>query len=92
MDYPSVLTVENSYRCSLSVMFSRDKKNLPRVSVCKTVGVPSVGGFFICDRISDGKGNYRQLVYRRTKAVGETVGNNFTDGIIPSVKLFNGVV
>jgi hypothetical protein len=42
---------------------------------------PSVGGFFICDRISDGKGNYRRLVYRRTTAVGETVGNNFTNGV-----------
>jgi hypothetical protein len=54
---------------------------------------PSVGGFFICDRISDGKGNYRRLVYRRTTAVGETVGNNFTDGVHAlHLKLFNGVV
>jgi len=36
--------------------------------------------FFIFDIISDGMRNYRWLVYRRTDFVGETVGDNFTDG------------
>jgi hypothetical protein len=53
---------------------------LSRVAVYKTVGVPSVIGFFISDRLSDGTGNYRRLAYRQTKSVGDTVGNNFTDG------------
>jgi len=51
-----------------------------RVSVCKTVSVLSVCFFFICDRISDGNGFYRQLLYWRTCSVGEAVGNYFTDG------------
>ena len=41
---------------------------------------PSVGGFFICDRISDGNGIYRRLLYRRTGSVGDSVGIIFTDG------------
>ena len=60
---------------------------------------PSVGGFFICNKISDGKGSYRRLLYRWTCSVGEAVGNYSptelipgTDKISPSVKLFNGVV
>jgi len=36
--------------------------------------------FFICDRIRDGNGFYRQLLYWRTCSVGEAVGNYFTDG------------
>ena len=34
---------------------------------------------FIHDKISDGNENYRQLVYRWTNAVGDTVDNNFTN-------------
>ena len=37
--------------------------------------------FFICDRISDGNGIYRRLVYRRTCSVGDAVGICFTDGL-----------
>ena len=58
-----------------------------------------MGGFFICNRISDGKGSYQQLLYRQTCSVGEAVGNYSstelipgTDRISPSVKLFNGVL
>jgi hypothetical protein len=52
---------------------------------------PSVGVFF-CDRISDGNGIYRRLLYRRTCSIGESVGMFFTDGMSPSVKLDNVVV
>jgi hypothetical protein len=48
--------------------------------------------FLICDRISDGNGNYRRLFYRRITSVGEAVGIFLTDGINPSVKLDNVVV
>jgi len=44
--------------------------------------------FFICDRISDENGIYRQLLYRRKCSVGESVGIIFTDGM----KLDNVVV
>jgi len=37
---------------------------------------PSVVGFFIFDRISDGMGNYRQSVFGRT----DSIGKNVTDG------------
>jgi hypothetical protein len=36
---------------------------------------PSVFFFIIFDRISDGKGNYRRSIFRRT----DSVGKNFTD-------------
>jgi len=69
------------------------------VSVCKTVSVPSVGVFFICDRLSDGNGIYRRLVYQRTVSVGEasvffspTDFIAVTDGISSSIKLDNASI
>ena len=90
---PSVITLEISDGFILSVMFPRETFFLARAypsvrpSVC-----PSVGVFFICDRISDENGIYRRLLYRRTCSVGESVGMVFTDGMSPSVKLDNFVV
>ena len=79
-DILSVITVENTNGMILSVQFSREIIFLPRFAVCKTVGVPSVVGFFISDRISDGMRNYRRSVFRRTDSVGEAVGKNVNDG------------
>jgi len=77
-------------------MFPWEKKILARVYPSVR---PSVGGFFICNKISDGKGSYRRLLYRWTCSVGEAVGNYSptelipgTDRISPSVKIFNSVV
>jgi hypothetical protein len=60
---------------------------------------PSVFGFFIFDRISDEQGNYRRSKFRQTNSAGEAAGKIFTDelcaytdGMILSVKLFNGVM
>jgi len=47
---------------------------------CPSV-LPSVGGFFICDRISDGNGIYWRLLYQWKCSVGESVGIIFTDGL-----------
>ena len=52
---PSVIIVENSDRCGPSVIFSWE------IFFCRASPSvrPSVVGFFISDRISDGKRNYR---------------------------------
>ena len=78
-DGPSVITVENADGWILSVMFSREK-----FFCCVSPSVrPSVFHrwlIFISDKSSDGMGNYRRLVSRQTDFVGETIGNNVTDG------------
>jgi hypothetical protein len=79
-DYLSVITIENTEGFILSIIFTRRKKKLSRVAVCKTVGVSSVVVFFISDRIRDGTGNYRRLVYWWIDSISETVSDNFTDG------------
>jgi len=79
-DIPSVITVENTDRMILSVLFSREIFFLPCFAICKTVGVPSVVGFFISNRISNGMGNYQRSVFRLTDSVGEAVGKNVNDG------------
>ena len=55
--------------------------------------------FFICDRLNDGNGIYRRLVYQRTVSVGEASvffsPTNFiavTDGISSSIKLDNASI
>jgi len=37
--------------------------------------------FFISNKISDGMGNYRQSIFRRTYSVGEAIGKTFTDDL-----------
>jgi hypothetical protein len=84
-DGNSVGNVVDNYRLNFRRIYSIG--NVPAgnfffgasISVCKTVGVPSVGVFFICDRLSDGNGSYRRLVYRRTGSVGEAVDMFLTD-------------
>jgi hypothetical protein len=77
---PSPTGVENSNGWILSVMFLRE------IFFCRASSSvrPSVFHqclvFFIADIISDGMENYRRLVSQQTDSVGETVGNNFTDG------------
>jgi hypothetical protein len=75
-------------------MFPLEKKILARayLSVRPSVFHRWVVFFFICDRISNEKWSYRWLLYRRMYSVGEAIGNFFTSGTIPSVKLFNGLV
>ena len=48
------------------------------LAVCKTVGA---WFFFISNKISDGMGNYRQSIFRRTYSVGEAIGKTFTDDL-----------
>jgi hypothetical protein len=48
-----------------------------RVSVCKTVGVPSVDVFFICDRVSDENASYWRLVYWQIFSVGKYFTDRF---------------
>jgi hypothetical protein len=38
-----------------------------------------VFGFFISDKSSDGKRNYRRSIFRQTNYVGDAVGKNITD-------------
>ena len=67
----SVITVATTNGIISSVKFSREFFFLrTQLSVR-----PSVFGFFISDRISDGTGNYRRSIFRRTYSVGK----NFTD-------------
>jgi len=75
-DISSVSTVENADERIPSVIFSQEIffwRASPSVR-------PSVVGFFIFDRISDGIGNYRRSVFGRTDSIGEAVGKNVTDG------------
>ena len=54
--------------------------NLARISVCNAV-VISVGIVFFYYRHKWRRNyNYRRSLRRRNKSVGDTVGNNFTDG------------
>jgi hypothetical protein len=71
---PSVLTVENTDEHIPSVKFLWEFVFV-RFTVCKTVGVPSVFGFFIFNRVTDETRNYRQSIFRRMYYVGK----NFTD-------------
>jgi hypothetical protein len=95
-DYPSVITVENSDGFSPSVMFPRESFFLARVSVCKTVG----GLFFLFVTELATKRGFTDDFYTdgRVSSVSSSVIISptefipFTDGISPSVKLFNGVV
>jgi len=75
-DISSVSIVENADERIPSVMFSQEKK------ICRTSPSvrPSVVGFFISDRISNGMGNYRRSVFGRMDSIGEAVGKNVTDG------------
>jgi hypothetical protein len=41
--------------------------------------IPLVFGFFISDKSSDGKRNYRRSIFRQTNHVGDAVGKNITD-------------
>jgi len=100
MDRPSVITVEIAEGFILSVMFPRETFFLARAYLSVR---PSVFHrwvfFFICDRISDEIGvtddyytNGRVPSVWLSVIISPTEFIPFTDGIIPSVKLFNGVV
>jgi hypothetical protein len=81
-------------------MFPREHFFWARVSVCKTVGIPSVGGFFLFATELATKRGVTNDYYtdRRVPLVKPSViilPTEFipvTDEISPSVKLFNGVV
>jgi hypothetical protein len=75
---PSVITMENTDGIISSVKFSRELFFLACLAVCKTVGA---WFFFISNKISDGMGNYRQSIFRRTYSVGEAIGKTFTDDL-----------
>ena len=97
MEYPSVLTVENSDGFSPSVLFPRESFFFfARVSVCKTVG----GLFFLFatelatereftdDYYTDG----RVPSVSPSIIISPTEFIPFTDRVNSSIKLFNGVV
>jgi hypothetical protein len=75
---PSVITVEIADKFIPSVMFPQETFFLARANLSVR---PSMGVFFICDRLSDGNGSYRRLEYRRTYSVGEAIGNDFIDEV-----------
>ena len=81
-------------------MFPREHFFWARVSVCKTVGIPSVGGFFLfATELATKRGvtndyytDRRVPLVKPSVIILPTECISFTDGISPSVKLFDGVV
>jgi hypothetical protein len=69
-----MITIENTDGSIPLVKFSREFFFHVSPSVR-----PLVVGFFISDSISDGTGNYRRLVFRRTNSVCEVVSKNVTN-------------
>jgi hypothetical protein len=80
MDSPSIITVEIADGFIPSVMFPQETFFLAHAYPSVRLSVFCWWVFFICDRLSDGNGSYRRLVYR-TWSVGEAVSNYFTDGV-----------
>jgi hypothetical protein len=97
---PSVITVENTNGIIPSVKFSREKKKLARFAFCKTVGGPSVFGFFLFPTelateqgITDDQYFNGQISsVRLSVKILLTNCVPYTDEMNPSVKLFNGIV
>jgi hypothetical protein len=97
---PSVITVEIADGFILSVMFPRETCFFgAHVSVCKTVGVPSVGVFLFATDLATEMGvtddwytDGRVPSMRPSVIISPTDFIPITDGISLSVKLFNGVV
>jgi len=97
---PSVITVEIADGFIPSVMFPRETFFFgAHVSVCKTVGVPSVGVFLFATDLSTEMGvtddwytDGRVPSMRPSVIISPTDFIPITDGISLSVKLFNGVV
>jgi hypothetical protein len=100
MDNPSVITVGVSDGFIPSVMFPRETFFFgAHVSVCKTVGVPLVGSYFFVTELTtqrvvtdDYYTDGRVPSERPSVIISPTALIPVTDGISPSVKLFNDVV
>jgi hypothetical protein len=81
-------------------MFPRETFFLARrVSVCKTISVPSVGVFLFATELATEMGvtddyytDGRVPSMRPSVIISPTEFIPVTDGISPSIKLFNGVV
>ena len=95
-----MITVEIADKFIASVMFPRESFFFcVRVSVCKTVGVPSVGVFLFATDLATEMGvtddwytDGRVPSMRPSVIISPTDFIPINDGISLSVKLFNGVV